>query len=61
MDIARHGRNVERIAPAPVLRDPSARAGGEAEPERQTEHPDRDGARALRDREQIADERRGRR
>ena len=50
--------DVERVAPAPVLQNPSAGAVREPEAERQAEHPDRDGARARGRRDEIADERR---
>ena len=46
------GGDVEGVAPAPVLQDPAAGAVGQAEPERQPEHPDRDRARALRGRKE---------
>ena len=54
-------RDVERVAPAPVLQNPSARAVGESEADRQTEHPDGHGTSTQIRREEIAEQRRGRR
>ena len=55
---SRHRGHVKGIAPSPVLQNPAAGAVGQTEAERQTEHPDRGGARARGRREEIADERR---
>ena len=53
------GGDVERVAPAPVLQNPSAGAVREAEAERQAEHPDRDRARPRGGGIEITDERGG--